>query len=225
MKYTGRIVLASISLSLISMWHLMNYINEPRDYIGYVLINGNIIYEIVYILIVFLISWLFGKQYDKAKFFAEKDVLTDVYNRRFILRIFPKLLAMVDRKRERLSLLIIDVNDFKKINDTYGHAIGDKVLQRISLILKATTRQSDIVARWGGDEFIIVAPFTDKSASLSMIKRIESELNELSTKELNIEISTSIGIAVYPNNGNDLDDLIKGADQKMYRFKAKNKNN
>lgn len=94
-------------------------------------------------------------QYDKAKYFSEKDTLTGVYNRRFVEAIFPKLLAQVERKNEQLSLSIVDCNDFKPINDTYGHKIGDEVLITLSSLLAGEIRKSDIVARWGGDEFLI----------------------------------------------------------------------
>jgi len=173
----------------------------------------------LYILTSLSISLFFGKQYDKAKYYAEKDTLTGAYNRRFLLRIFPKLLAMVDRNNEQLSLLLVDVNDFKKINDTYGHSTGDKVLQSISRVLQTTTRQSDIVVRWGGDEFLIITPYVDKNSSLSLIKRIESKLDTVSDIDLNIDIFITTGVATYPENGKNLDDLIRIADEKMYTFK------
>lgn len=119
MKYTGRIVIVSVAFVLILT----------------IRIYGNVYYNYplfqfpLFGIIATLSTWWLGGQYDKVKFLSEKDVLTKIYNRRFVIQIFPKILALVKRKNEKLSLLLIDVDNFKMINDTYGHEIGDQVLQ------------------------------------------------------------------------------------------------
>ncbi|MBP1932554.1 GGDEF domain-containing protein [Ammoniphilus resinae] len=161
-------------------------------------------------------------QYDKAKFLAEKDVLTEVYNRRFVYGIFDKMVIKVNANHQKLSLFVVDVNEFKSINDTYGHEVGDEVLLRISNTLLQNTRKVDVVARWGGDEFLIIAPFTDREGTAVIIKRIEKELQELS-KQMKADISVSIGTAMYPTDAKTLDDLIKVADKNMYQVKESKK--
>lgn len=129
---------------------------------------------------------------------------------------------MADRKGERLTVSVIDVNGFKTIKDTYGHEAGDRVLQVISTTLCHTVRKSDIVARWGGDEFIIMVLGTDKDGTLHMIKRIQAGLEQAS-ESLQKCITVSTGIAIYPDEAQTLDDLLKVADHRMYKLKPNQK--
>jgi diguanylate cyclase (GGDEF)-like protein len=214
MKYSGRIVIISVVVILISAIRIYGsiYYNYPSFQ-----------FPLIGILIVSA-SWLLGTQYDKLKFLSEKDVLTTLYNRRYMLHIFPKLIASVDRKQEKLILYFIDVDDFKIINDTRGHEIGDQVLQRIANVLILHSQKRDIVARWAGDEFLILSPFSVDRSRAMMINRIENELKLLS-QEFNIAISVSIGTAAYPHEAQTLDDLLHAADQAMYTLKSDKKNN
>jgi diguanylate cyclase (GGDEF)-like protein len=214
MKYSGRIVIISVVVLLILAIRIYGilYYNYPSFQ-----------FPLIGIFIVFA-SWLLGTQYDKLKFLSEKDVLTTLYNRRYMLHIFPKLIASVDRKQEKLILYFIDVDDFKIINDTRGHEIGDQVLQRISNVLMLHSQKRDIVARWAGDEFLILSPFSVDRSKAMMINRIENELKLLS-QEFNIAISVSIGTAAYPHEAQTLDDLLHAADQAMYTLKSEKKNN
>jgi diguanylate cyclase (GGDEF)-like protein len=213
MKYTGRIAIVAVALVLIVVIRVygllyLNYSPANFPFFGIVII---------------LIFWWLGKQYDTVKFLSEKDVLTKIYNRRYVIHTFPKLSGLVDRKDEKLSLFFIDVDNFKTINDTYGHEMGDKVLQHLSNLLLRNTRESDIVARWAGDEFLIITPYTDEKGKDIMIKRINKELNN-SSKELSIDISASIGTSKYPNDAKTLDDLLNIADQNMFNLKSQKKN-
>ncbi|MBP2644501.1 MAG: diguanylate cyclase [Firmicutes bacterium] len=164
------------------------------------------------------IAWWMGNQYDKAKFYSEKDSLTGLYNRRFIDKLFPTLLAQMDRRKAKLSISILDCDNFKVINDMYGHKKGDLVLQEFSSLLLSKTRKSDIVVRWGGDEFLIVAPFADEKHTEVIIGRYTHALQELSSK-LQLEISCSSGYAIYPTDAKDMESLIQIADRKMYNHK------
>jgi len=165
----------------------------------------------------FIAFWA-GKQYDKVKFDSEIDSLTGFYNRRFVDNVLPSLLAQMDRKNEKLSIAILDCDKFKAINDRYGHRKGDLVLQEFSALLLTSIRKSDVVVRWGGDEFLIIAPYADDDDIKKILKRFNNELRELS-KKMQITISVSSGYAIYPRDAKIIDDLISIADSKMYSLK------
>lgn len=174
-------------------------------------------------IIILIASWVLGTQYDKLKFLSEKDNLTTLYNRRYVLGIFPKLIASVDRKQEKLILYFIDVDNFKLVNDSRGHNIGDQVLQRIASVLMLHLQKRDIAARWAGDEFLILSTSSDAYKKELMISHIQNEL-KLASQEFDLEISVSIGTAVYPNEAKTLDDLLHAADLDMYALKSDRKN-
>ncbi len=159
-----------------------------------------------------------GWQYDKMKFLAEKDSLTKCYNRRFVSGVFPALLDEVNRKQAQLSLMMLDCDNFKAINDRYGHKKGDQVLQAVAALLRANVRKSDLVVRWGGDEFIIIAPYVDREELKKTKEGVEAALRSLS-QELLIELRISSGIATYPKDARKIEDLIHRADSDMYGIK------
>jgi diguanylate cyclase (GGDEF)-like protein len=204
-KYTGRLVASSLDLIFI-LFYVLSY------YITYGKIQS---FELIGDTFSLALTWWCGKQYDKAKYFAERDVLTEAYNRRFALNRFKK---WIGQRKGKLSVLMIDVDNFKSINDTHGHLMGDKVLKLIASILCQHTRKCDIVARWGGDEFLIIAPNIDEQASQNLSRRIEKGLQEV-TKKLPITVTVSVGGATYPTYAKDLDGLIKVADRSMYKYK------
>jgi diguanylate cyclase (GGDEF)-like protein len=213
LKYKGRIVTTLISIIVGIPYVAYNYKTLQSSIRTFI--------DTTVLIVTTVTLWWLGKQYDKAKFYSEKDYLTGLYNRRFIEEIFPKLISSA-KKIEQLSILILDCNDFKQINDTYGHKYGDLVLENISTILLKSTSVSDIIARWGGDEFLIISPFSDQTETEAMIKRIENGLRELSQKTEK-KISVSAGFAIYPIDGKDMDSLIKIADKNMYKLKTLSK--
>ncbi|NMD68659.1 GGDEF domain-containing protein [Bacillus sp. DNRA2] len=168
------------------------------------------------------IAWWMGSQYDKAKYNSEKDELTNLYNRRFVQMIAPNLIALARRKNKKICISFVDVDNFKPINDMYGHEIGDKILHDIAAAILKVTRENDIVARWGGDEILVISPLVKTKNPELLIRRIEEELNEVSRLN-NIIVSVSIGTAIFPDDGMVLSELIKEADRKMYLFKAAKK--
>jgi diguanylate cyclase (GGDEF)-like protein len=218
MKYTGRILALFIVVFGAVGWSIFDYCMNG-SYKG-----GWKRFFIVLIVTLFYMvgGWWAGKQYDKAKFYSEKDDLTAVYNRRFVYNIFPKLLKRVDITKSKLTVFVIDINDFKVLNDTYGHETGDAVIQSISNSLLKHTRKTDVVARWGGDEFVVLALYTDEIYPVVLLERIEKDLEQLS-KKLRRNISVSVGKAVYPDEAKDLDSLIRIADNNMYISKREMK--
>lgn len=160
---------------------------------------------------------------------AETDVLTGLNNRRRGSQDLHRYLRLCQRHNQQLSLILLDVDDFKPINDRYGHGVGDRVLRQLGIFLQQQFRQEDVVARWGGDEFIIGLYATCKSDAQ---QRIQQLLDRLAALPLQVAVSVqlvlnlSCGIATYPEDGIDLPSLYAIADVDLYRSKAtKTKNN
>jgi diguanylate cyclase (GGDEF)-like protein len=209
LRYTGRIVtifvfsVVFITIRIIGIIYY-DYPSEQIPIIG---------------IFILLISWLLGAQYDKLKFLSEKDTLTSLYNRRYLLEAWTKAVANADRKQEKLVLYFIDVDQYKIINDTRGHEMGDQVLRQIAHALLHHSMQDDLVVRWAGDEFLIVSTHSDDQSRASMIQRIDEELEKIS-EQIHIKISVSIGSAMYPIDAQTLDGLLHAADQDMYAVKT-----
>lgn len=210
MKYTGRITGLTIMLTAIIVVRLYAYINLDYPLTEYPIVG----------VMFLIVAFMAGKQYDIVKFLSERDDLTGCYNRGFVNTMFPTLLIKMNKNNEKLSLAILDCDNFKTINDTYGHRQGDLVLQEFSALLRRNIRKEDIVARWGGDEFLIIAPNSDRVDMSLLINTIEKELQALSTK-MKINISVSAGFATYPTDARKIDDLITIADGDMYVLKNK----
>ncbi len=144
------------------------------------------------------------------------DPLTGAYNRGFIEEYVQEEIRKAKRLKGRFCILLLDLNDFKHINDRYGHNAGDKVLKMVVKKLKESMRDYDLIARWGGDEFLVVLPLERGSEVLDIANRLS---NDFRVKYGNIEVTFSIGYACYPADGDNLDRLVHIADSRMYRAK------
>jgi len=155
---------------------------------------------------------------------ATLDGLTRIYQRRYFEAMAEMEWKRVIRHRRSVSILMIDMDHFKNINDTHGHSKGDQVLRKVSQILKSACREEDIVARYGGEEFIILLPETDQDGARSVSQRIHDSLLKLYTLP-DRTITVSIGVACYPSSGaQDLTELIRDADQALYDAKRTGRN-
>lgn len=153
--------------------------------------------------------------------FANKDSLTNIFNRRKIEEICEEELLRVQRYEKNLSIIFFDINDFKHINDTFGHHLGDEVLVKISNLLEKNLRATDSIGRWGGDEFLIILPETDLFQCTNIVLDLEEQLKTIEFSE-SIIVTCSFGIASYEEN-DDLDSLLKKADESMYHKKNNHK--
>jgi len=193
------------------------------DYINYETYKKNWLRISLLIIPIFLqlvLTYLIKVNFEKLKFLTERDFLSKVYNRRFVHSAFPEITQKLNG--QKLNIFLLDIDDFKEINDTYGHEAGDLAIQAVSKALTTNTRKMDIVARWGGDEFFLIIPNKEVISTEVILNRIKRNLENFST-EKRINLSISIGRSVYPDDGSRLDELAKLADKKMYKHKFKHK--
>jgi len=150
----------------------------------------------------------------EKKFYT--DPLTGVYNRKFLEEIFQYEIENYKKYGKEFCILFIDLNNFKQVNDMYGHKVGDEVLKKVARLIKENIRKEDYLIRYGGDEFVVITEVNHEDV-LRLIGRLNEKLR-LNYK--GIEINVSIGSACYPVDGKDLDTLIRVADERMYKVKA-----
>jgi diguanylate cyclase (GGDEF)-like protein len=159
------------------------------------------------------------KSRDDLKSAATMDPLTGCYNRRFLYEIADHELEQHRRYELPLSLLYIDIDHFKAINDTRGHKTGDEVLVTLGAILREMTRQADFVFRWGGDEFLVLLSATEPDARIKAGRIRQAFLESAIVTRLPDGVDLSIGCVVVPPETTNLDPLIDQADREMYRRK------
>ncbi len=160
-----------------------------------------------------------------------RDPLTEAYNRRFLDEILQKEFVESKRYNSKLSIIIIDVDNFKAFNDRYGHKSGDIALRILSNTVRDNIRLSDIFARYGGEEFVIVLPNTSKLDATEIANRIKDALNnkvfEITLTDGSVKttsISASFGVATFNDDADNLEDLLRIADERLYKAKKSGKN-
>ena len=149
------------------------------------------------------------------------DPLTDTFNRRYMDQVIAKDLSRAERQGINLVFLMIDVNDFKSVNTKFGHLTGDRVLVEVAQVLKRTFRASDIIIRFGGDEFLVMLADTDEKSSEHAINRLQRQLASWNAGAAipGYNMSLSWGSAIY-SKGSDLKTVLDAADHKMYEHKS-----
>jgi len=154
---------------------------------------------------------------------AVTDSLTGLYVRRYFMVKLQEEIHRAERYNKRLSVVMADLDRFKRINDTYGHDAGDRALKSISKFLQKNIRDVDAIARYGGEEFVMLIPDADKESAFCLAERLRAELARVKLEDLP-PITISLGIATYPLDGTDIEDLIRKADAAMYAAKQKGRN-
>lgn len=155
-----------------------------------------------------------------------RDPLTDLYNRRYLMETLPAEISQASRAAYPLSVVMLDLDHFKVLNDTHGHTAGDMVLVELGKFLRGNTRSSDIVVRYGGEEFLIVLVNSAEEAALAQVERWRMEFPKLEIlyEEIPLCCTFSGGIASYPEDGLHADELIQKADAALYKAKAAGRN-
>ena len=163
--------------------------------------------------------------YEQVKSLAIRDGLTGLYNYRYFWEVLHREVELSRRYRHPLALLFLDLDDFKKVNDTLGHQVGDQVLKALGAYLQGAVRQSDLVCRYGGEEFVILFAETDSRQALISAERLRQGVSriKLDLPDQELHFTVSIGVAeLLPEM--DGDNLVKAADAAMYRAKQAGKN-
>lgn len=173
-------------------------------------------------------AMLFDTMKTAQEFFEEisiRDGLTKLYNHRHFYNRLEEEFSRTDRYNAALSLIFFDIDDFKRINDTYGHATGDEVLKRIGSLMKTVARESDLPARYGGDEFAIILPNTPTKGAVDLAKRLAKTIAQYTFDNLQGDhVTISVGVStVVDKNIQTFDRLVHLADEAMYRAKAQGK--
>jgi len=165
-------------------------------------------------------------QYETVFYNTIHDRLTGLFNRRYFDEIFAQQLAQAKRYNDNLSVLFIDIDNFKDINDNYGHAFGDEVLRNVSSIINSKKRDSDIAARYGGEEFVLLMTRTDAESALIVAERLRLQIatTPVANKDQNVYVTISGGIASCPLHSLNVADLLEMADNALYQAKGAGKN-
>ena len=166
---------------------------------------------------------------DNAKLYelATKDGLTKLYIYRHFYTLLENEIRRCSRYKHKMSLLMLDIDNFKRVNDTYGHLVGDQILRELSNEISQTVRKIDIPARYGGEEFIVILPETTKEDAVIIAERLRTNISKIQVKakeDVMISPTTSIGVCQYPMDGEDAKTLINSADTALYHSKNNRKN-
>ncbi len=194
---------------------------KPYSHEAYILWDGAVRTG-VFVVIAYSFYYL-RSSLSKERTLARTDDLTGVANRRHFFEMLETEIQRTERYGHSFSLIYTDLDDFKAINDRFGHTAGDAVLRRLAGVMRANTRATDVVARLGGDEFAVLLPETELESARTVVRKVSAALHE-AFGEGEGRITLSIGLLVVRNLPYSVDDLIKAADALMYQSKDEGKN-
>ena len=153
-----------------------------------------------------------------------RDPLTGVFNRRYMEETFKQTLSRAARRNDPLSIIMLDIDYFKKYNDTFGHQAGDSLLVQVGLFLQLNIRAEDTACRYGGEEFILILPETKLMTAKERAEKICREVTQIKTEKPQSGITISFGVATYPQHGKTIHEIIHAADMALYRAKQNGRN-
>ncbi len=194
-------------------------------YIPHLTINPSIRNLPKFIIAIGILLTFLEEEIGRTEHLALHDVLTGLPNRRLLEDRMANMLERAERNHTRAAILVVDLDGFKQINDSYGHAVGDEFLREVALRLGKVVRRADTLARSGGDEFtVLVSDILQPNGAQILAQKLQMELDRpIAVRQLELRVSGSIGIAVYPEDGETADLLCARADADMYRVKRHSK--
>ena len=218
------ILLIIIQIVSLSVFLFINFINISGP------ISRVIFYQDLILLALSIAAVISAVKLKKAVFdddlenMALTDGLTGLYNRRYFDIFYDNIFAQSSRYDIPLSLIMCDIDHFKKINDTYGHDKGDVILKEVASVLKANTRKSDMAARFGGEEFMLCLPSTHITNAIDVARKIKQMILKIQTKDIK-KVTISIGVTFYRKEfENGPKDLLKRLDNLLYEAKNRGRN-
>ncbi len=188
------------------------------------------IYMTVGTVIAFSLSgYAVGRRNEDLRDLSITDGLTEIFNHRYLHEQLAKEVERSDRYTTALTCLMLDIDDFKEVNDRYGHPFGDQVLVTIARLIREGVRQTDVVGRYGGEEFLIIMPHTEREAALLLANRILKAVAgyPFLSGMVSVHVTLSIGLATYPfldHGVKTKNGLLSAADQALYQAKRTGKN-
>ena len=203
---------------ILNRWISVSY--EPQQNFKYLY---HILFGLAIVLLFLLYRQFMLKRYNtKLEFLSTHDSMTQVYNRMQLDKSLEIEMERANRTMQTFCVVVFDIDDFKKINDQYGHQVGDNVLKEVSKTIKESIRKIDIVGRWGGEEFLLIAPNTDLDGAVQLTQKIISYIANLKFDHA-IKLTISAGVAQY-QHGECQNELFMRADEALYRAKKNGKN-
>ena len=185
---------------------------------------------LLFVLFYYLVGWI-GRRIEqneqRLEQLASVDQLTGLYNRRMYHSILAAEIARAQRYDHPLSILMLDIDHFKHVNDNYGHVTGDRILERLGRLLTDSVRGENIVCRYGGEEFTIIVPELGAEAASEMAERLREiveQTNFDSAEDRKFKITISIGVAAFPDSGYTVEQLTRAADIALYAAKESGRN-
>lgn len=201
-------------------------ISQPRFWAGYFIFL--VLHVLVYILMVGLLRDLtvLNEHYQRLEREATLDGMTGLFNFRYFDNTLREFLEAAVRRADKLTVAFIDIDHFKKINDTYGHQVGDEVLRQLAEVIRHSLRPFDVAARYGGEEFAAILPGCNAENALKVGERIRRNVEQkiFAADGLQLRITVSVGVTTFPDYAQNEEELIRQSDMALYRAKQMGRN-
>ncbi|OGI00174.1 MAG: hypothetical protein A2Y25_00305 [Candidatus Melainabacteria bacterium GWF2_37_15] len=218
--------------SLIAIFIILAYIFAASALLDHYMLWVGIVSQTTFIILTFTVMFIIkyvlkAKDFEYTYKLATTDGLTDLYNHRYFQEKLKESIKKADKNRSNFSIVLIDIDFFKKFNDTYGHQAGDEVLRQVGQVLKRSVKTNDMVARYGGEEMVIIVADADTNAAVLIADRI---CKTIAARKFNlgqgleVNVTISLGVATYSLHGKTSTELIEFADKGLYRAKKNGRN-
>ena len=224
-KNSHEVLLQTRFVSELGWYLLVEQADKPESLIENTLWI-NLVLSFATTMIVLLVANLtIGKYQQRLENMATKDKLTGTDNRHAFESSFQQAIKSANRRKEPLSMVLVDIDNFKRVNDIYGHLAGDSVIAGMANILRANLRNSDLICRWGGEEFLMLLPDCDKNSSVLLVEKIRAriEKEDFIAGDKHIPVTASFGISSYQHQETQ-NTFFERADKALYRAKAQGRN-